>query len=172
MRDVVLFIASSLDGFIARKDGRVDWLFHDEDYGYSDFYDSIDTTLMGKKTYREILGFGEFPYPEKTNYVFVRKDNLPKHPQVEFAHGDIPSFVRNLKKQEGKDIWLVGGGQINTILLTSGYIDRMIVSVHPVILGQGVPLFGAATPAERWFSLEEVKSYSSGLVQLTYKKKP
>lgn len=171
MRDVVLFIACSLDGYIARKDGRVDWLFHDEDYGFTEFYDSVDTTLMGKKTYRDILGFGDFPYPEKKNYVFVRKDNTPPNKHVEYIHGDIPTFVRNLKKQEGKSIWLVGGGQINTMLLTSGQIDRMIVSVHPVILGQGVPLFGAGVPAERWFTLEHVETFASGLVQLTYRSK-
>ncbi|MBK7476843.1 MAG: dihydrofolate reductase [Haliscomenobacter sp.] len=171
MRQIVLFIASSLDGYIARPDGQVDWLFHDEDYGYSDFYDSIDTTLMGKKTYKDILGFGEFPYPDKKNYVFSRKHGLPHNPHVEYVHGDIPAFVRSLKKEEGKDIWLVGGGQMNTILLSCGQIDRMILSIHPVILGVGIPLFGSGIPAERWFNLEGVKTYSSGLAQLTYRMK-
>ncbi|MFM8362476.1 MAG: dihydrofolate reductase family protein [Haliscomenobacter sp.] len=171
MRDVILFIACSLDGYIARKDGRVDWLFHDEDYGYSDFYDSIDATLMGKKTYLEILGMGEFPYLDKKNYVFVRKNNPPLNRSVEYVHGDIPAFVRKLKKEEGKDIWLVGGGQINTILLTSGDIDRMVVSVHPVVLGQGIPLFGAGIPAERWFVFEKAESFASGLVQLYYRRR-
>ena len=171
MRDVILFIACSLDGYIARKDGQVDWLFHDEDYGYSDFYDSIDATLMGKKTYLDILAMGEFPYYDKKNYVFVRKNNPPHNRSVGYVHGDIPAFVRKLKKEEGKDIWLVGGGQINTILLTSGDIDRMVVSVHPVVLGQGIPLFGAGIPAERWFVFERAETFASGLVQLHYRRK-
>ena len=118
------------------------------------------------------MSFGEFPYQEKQNYVFARKTPPPPNPHVQFVHGDIPSFVRNLKKETGKDIWLVGGGQINTILLSSGIIDRMIISVHPVILGQGVPLFGAGVPAERWFTLQHTEIYPSGLVQLTYRIKP
>ena len=70
MRKVVLFIATSLDGFIARKDGSIDWLFSDQDYGYTDFYASIDTTLTGHATYKQTKTFGEFAFPGKTNYIF------------------------------------------------------------------------------------------------------
>ena len=168
MRHIVLFIASSIGGYIARLAGSIDWLFTDEDYGYSEFYDSIDTTLMGKRTYKDVLSFGEFPYPDKTNYVFTRREGMMDTENVQFITGSIPAFVRQLKKEDGKDIWLVGGGQINTILLSTGLIDRMILSVHPVILGQGIPLFGGI-PAETHFKLERSQVFPSGLVQLSYK---
>lgn len=167
MRKVILFIAASLDGYIARKDGAIDWLFTEGDYGYQEFYQSIDTTLTGNTTYQQTLTFGEFPYPGKTNYVFTRNQNQAKHNQVTFVSSDVPDFVRQLKQASGKDIWLVGGGQINTILLNAGLIDEMIVSIHPIILGEGIPLF-AGQPREKKTTLVAVKSFDSGLIQLHY----
>lgn len=168
MPQVILFIATSLDGYIARTDGSVDWLFHDEDYGYASFYDRIGSTLMGKRTFEDILTFGDFPYPDKENYVFTRHAAGRKHPSVTFVEGNIPAFVRGLKKRVEKDIWLVGGGQINTLLLSTGLVDRMIISMHPVVLGQGIPLFGKGLPAETWWTLEQSTAFPSGLVQLDY----
>jgi dihydrofolate reductase len=109
MRQVKLFIATSPDGFIADKNGGIDWLFTDQDYGYADFYASIDTTLTGYKTYEDILGFGEFPYPGKTNYVFSRHPRQADNNPVRFISGEIAAFVQQLKQETGRDIWLVGG---------------------------------------------------------------
>ena len=167
MRKVILFIATSLDGYIARKDGAIDWLFTDGDYGYQEFYQSIDTTLTGNATYQQTLTFAEFPYPGKTNYVFTRNPNQASNDQVTFVSSDISDFVHQLKQQNGKDIWLVGGGQINTILLNAGLIDEMIVSIHPIILGDGIALF-VGQPREKKMTLVAVKSFDSGLIQLHY----
>ena len=167
MRKVILFIATSLDGFIARKDGTIDWLFTDDDYGYKEFYGSIDTTLTGGVTYRGTRTFGEFPYPGKTSFVFSRKPPVNDRNPVNFISSDVAEFVRRLKLKTGKDIWLVGGGQINTILLNAKLIDKMVISVHPVILGEGIALFGER-PRESFFELTDHKAYTSGLMQLTY----
>ncbi len=165
MRKLVLFIASSLDGYIAGGDEQIDWLFTDQDYGYSNFYDSIDTTISGYKTYRLSLSFDSFPYPDKKNYVFTRDSSRSDTELVQFISGDIVQFTRELKQQPGRDIWLVGGGEINTVMLDAGLIDEIVLSIHPVIVGQGIPLFGGA-PALRHFTTLDTTTFSTGLVQL------
>lgn len=177
MRQVVLYIAASLDNYIARPDGNVDWLSYpeyelpNEDYGYHDFYKTIDTTLMGNKTYQVLLGFDvPFPYPDKSNYVFTRSADHRDTEYVKFISGDIASFVKQLKSDNGKDIWLIGGGQINTLLLNHDLIDKIILTLIPMTLGQGIPLFDGQS-RETKFDLESSQSYKSGLVQLTFNKK-
>jgi dihydrofolate reductase len=167
MRKVKLFIATSLDGFIADKNGGIDWLFTDQDYGYADFYASVDTTLTGYKTYEDILGFGEFPYPGKTNYIFSRHHQKADDNPVTFISGDIAAFVQELKQQPGQHIWLVGGGQINEVLLQARLIDELIISIHPTILGEGRPLFAGHTE-RRDCKLKDSQAFETGLVQLTY----
>jgi dihydrofolate reductase len=177
MRQVVLYIAASLDNYIARLDGNTEWLHSPdyslpkEDYGYNDFYKTIDTTLMGKNTYKVIIGFdGPFPYTDKTNYVFSRSTDNQDTEYVKFITGNIIDFVRQLKKDKGKDIWLIGGGQINALLLNNDLIDKIILTLIPMTLGQGIPLFDRQTK-ETKFILESSQSFNSGLVQLTLKKK-
>lgn len=168
MRKVRLFIATSLDGFIAGPDEDISWLFSDGDYGYRDFYEHIDTTISGYNTYRLTLTFGSFPYPDKTNYVFSKLHQHRENTPVTFIATDPCEFVGNLRKKTGKDIWLVGGGQLNTLLLNGGLIDEIIISVHPVILGNGIPLF-SGYPKKSTLSLTGSETYKSGLIQLTYK---
>ncbi len=176
MKKVILYIAASIDGYIARADGNVDWLddpdylVEGEDMGYSDFYASIDTTLMGNATYQEVLGFDvPFPYPDKKNYVFSRskKEN---DENVEYISDDIVAFAKQLKTQPGKDIWLVGGGKINTIFLENGLIDQIILTLVPITLGNGIPMF-QKNSIETKFSLEANKTFPNGMVQLTFNKK-
>ena len=175
MRKVILYIAVSIDNYIAKPDGDTSWL-HDpeyiienEDFGYGELIKSIDTTLMGHTTYKVIIGFdGPFPYGDKTNYVFTRSAKA-KDEYAEFIHNDIPDFINSLKKLEGKDIWLIGGGQINTLLLEQGLIDEMIITQVPIVLGSGLPLF-TSTKQSLPFLLKESKSYKNGFVQLIYKK--
>jgi dihydrofolate reductase len=171
MRKIVLFIATSIDGFIAGKDGDTSWLFTEGDFGYNAFYKSIDTTLMGYNTYYFIRHFAQFPYPDKKNYVFSRKQRLPDENPVEFVFSDVVDFTRKLKKQEGKNIWLVGGGQINSILLNADLIDQMIISVHPVALGNGIKLFRDESLKKFRFNLVNHEVFPRGLVQLTYENK-
>lgn len=165
-RRLKLFIASSLDGFIARKDGSIDWLFTDADYGYRDFFSSIDTVLVGRKTYEQSLAFFEgAPFSGKLCYVFTRKAG-GKAAQVTFVSGEIAEFTRGLKDEPGSDIWLVGGSEI--IVSLRHLIDDFIISVHPVILGGGIPLF-TGDWEEKALALVNASSFKSGLVQLHYK---
>jgi dihydrofolate reductase len=123
MPRIKLYIATSLDGFIARENGNIDWLMEYEnnpetDYGYSEFYASIGTVLMGRKTYEQVLGFGNWPYGERKSYVFTRqKEPLRRENNVEFVSGDIAEFVRQLKGNTKEDIWLVGGSQLIKVFL-------------------------------------------------------
>lgn len=170
MRKVVLFIATSLDGFIAGEDGSTDWLYTDGDFGYQEFYNSIDTTIMGYNTYYYIKHFPEFPYPDKKNYVFTRKQRAIDNNPVEFVFGDVVEYVKKLKRKEGKNIWLVGGGQINTILHNANLIDQMIISIHPIALGNGIKLFREESLKRLHFKLINHHLYDRGLIQLTYEK--
>jgi dihydrofolate reductase len=168
MREIVLFSASSLDGYIARKNGDIDWLFTDGDYGYQDFYDSIDTTLTGHNTYKQVQYFDEFPYPNKTNYIFGKQTNLEDENPVIFVSEDIINFVTLLKRERGKRIWLVGGGKLNATLWNADLIDEIILSVHPTVLGEGIPLFAGA-PKEKALRLKQTQSFDSGLLQIIYR---
>lgn len=172
MRKIKLYIAISLDGYIAKSNGSIDWLDavpnpDKSDYGYYSFYDSIDTTLMGNATYQQVRSFDiPFPYPDKTNFVFSQtpqKDNS----DVKFVYENVLKFVEDLKSQKGSDIWLIGGGSLNAFFLKHDLIDEMIVSIMPIILGSGIPLF-ASKDVEIPLNLKEVLSFESGVVQLVY----
>lgn len=168
MRKIKLFIACSLDGYIAGKNEEIDWLFTDQDYNYTPFYENVDTTLMGYKSYKLILGLSDdFYYKDKTNYVFTRKSSRDKAPYVTFIHDDIPGFIRQLKEEEGKDIFLVGGGEIIALLHNEGLIDEYIIAFHPLILGEGIPLFKGPLKQQK-LKVYRTESYSSGLVHIFY----
>lgn len=171
-----LYIACSLDGFIAREDGSIDWLTEYEnnpetDYGYSEFYESIGTVLMGRKTYEQMPQFGEWPYKEKKAYVFTRqKEFLCHEKNVESVSGEITEFVYQLRKNTDQDIWLVGGSQLIKIFLNENLVQDLIVFVVPIILGSGIPLFGHIGKEVKLRS-GKVERYENGLVRLEYKVK-
>ncbi len=143
-RKLVLYIAASLDGYIAGDGESLDWLDTVEgegDNGYSVFYDTVDTLLMGRKTYDWILANTvSFPYEGKECYVFSREER-ENQTQVKFVREDVTQFVNMLKDCEGKRIWLVGGGDLLRTFLKENLVDEMILTVVPVVLGSGVPLF-------------------------------
>ena len=175
MRILKLYIAASLDGYIARLDDSIDWLENPEytiegqDYGYQNLLKSIDTTLMGYATYKVILGFDmPFHYADKTNYVFTRTAGRPASEHVSFIHEDPTDFVKSLKQKPGKDIWLIGGGQINTLLLNAGLIDEIYLTTLPIILGEGVPLF-ADGKQETKLELLRCETFPNGFIQAVYK---
>jgi dihydrofolate reductase len=174
MPKIRLYIACSLDGYIAREDGSIDWLTEYEnnsetDYGYSEFYESIGSVLMGRKTYEQVLGFGNWPYGEKKSYVFTRqKAPLRLEKNVEFVSEDIGKFVHNLKENTEDDIWLVGGSQLIKIFLEENLVQDMIVFVVPVILGSGIPLFDHIGKEIR-LKTGRIEKYENGLVRLEYK---
>jgi dihydrofolate reductase len=167
-RNIILFIATSLDGYIARKDGGIDWLFTDQDYGYEQFYSRIDTVIMGRKTYEDVLTFGEFPYKGKECYVFS-KTNQKNNPYVEFIHEDVLEFITKLIQQEGKDIWLVGGAGLIESFIRHNLIDEFIISIHPILLGDGIPLF-LQNEYETKLTIKNCNVFDTGLVQLHYVK--
>ena len=169
MPQVILYIASSVDGYIARIDGDVDWLFHDQDYGYSDFFADVGVVLMGRVTYEQILTFGDYPYSGTEGYVFSRTLAGEEDDNVRFLSDDISGLVAELKTTQDKDIWLVGGGQLIREFLRHDLIDKIVLSVHPVILGAGLLLFPPDTP-QRDLTLIDSQSYATGLAQLTYRR--
>lgn len=144
-RKLVLFIATSLDGYIATKDESLEWLFNVEgegDNGYSEFFDTVDTILIGKKTYDWVMKYenGNFPYKDKECYVFTRT-NIEDNDHVKFINGDIVNFTNNLKNKEGKNIWIVGGGELLHHFIKEKLVDEFFITVAPTIIGNGIPLF-------------------------------
>jgi len=176
MPRIKLYIATSLDGFIARENGNIDWLTKYEnnpetDYGYSEFYASIGKVLMGRKTYEQVLGFGEWPYREKKSYIFTRqKEPMRRENNVEFVSEDIGEFVRQLKGNTEEDIWLVGGSQIIKVFFEENLVQDLIVFVVPIILGSGISLFDHIGK-EIGFRTGRVERYENGLVKLEYEVK-
>jgi dihydrofolate reductase len=161
---IILYIATSLDGFIANKTGLVDFLdkYNDsgEDYGYYKFLDSIQNVILGNTTYKE---FGA-PYKDKKIFVFS-KTKQKNTKEITFVNEDIVQFS---KKLQG-NTWMVGGASIFNEFLKHNLIDKFIITVIPVILGKGIPLFNEGT--EKKLSLINVKSYNFGVVQVKYIKK-
>lgn len=143
-RKVILYLAESLDGFIAEPDGSTAWLSQlaatEADDAYQRFYAGIDTVLMGRKTYQRALRLaGSYPYSDKESYVFSTTLHDTDDPTTVVA-GNVPEFVRQLKAKKGKDIWLVGGADIFTDLLKADLIDQLIITIAPVLLGDGISL--------------------------------
>lgn len=145
-RNVVLYIASTLDGYIATKEESLEWLFKVEgegDNGTSEFFDTIDTVLMGKTTYDWIIkqeGDNSWLNSDKNFYVFTRS-SIADTEQVKFINPNIPDFVNKLKKQEGKNIWMVGGGELLYSFLKENIVDEIIITIAPTLIGKGIPLF-------------------------------
>jgi len=172
----VLYIATSLDAFIARPDGNIDWLTsipspQTGDYGYAEFLKSIGTTIMGRKTYNEIIGFGvDWPYIGLDSYIVTSDKELKiQSPETYLLTEKIKDFVAKTKSKANKDIWLIGGGQLITTFINEGILDKMIITIIPKIIGEGIPLF-ADKPIESNWKLIETKSFDTGVVNLTYEK--
>ncbi|HEV8038188.1 MAG TPA: dihydrofolate reductase family protein [Bryobacteraceae bacterium] len=172
-RKIIVSIATSADGFIARADGSFDWLDRPSpkgNYGMEAFWASIDTILWGRKTYDQALtmrggisGFG----PKVKNYVFTHRP--PKSPAegVEFVNEPIAPFAKRLRKQPGKDIWIMGGGGVVASFLDAGQIDEFSIHVIPILIGEGIPLIA---PGKRTVPLRllSTRRYSDGGVHLNY----
>jgi dihydrofolate reductase len=166
-RRVRLFIAASLDGCIAGPRGGIDWLFHDQDYGYADFLASVDTVLMGRKSYEASLTLGQWP-KRLALWVFTRSPKAFANRRFTFTDASPAEVVARLRKQKGRDLWLLGGGELVKAFLERGLVDEMMVAVHPLVLGRGIPLFPPGTRRTA-LRLAESHAYDSGLVMLTYK---
>lgn len=168
MRLLACFIATSLDGYIAGPEGEIDWLFTDQDYGYTPFVAEVDTVVMGRKTFDLCLSFPEYPYPEWPNYVWSRTRH-GSDARATFVAEDPRNWLAELKARPGRTIWLVGGGALVGAALAHDLLDTLIISIHPVTLGEGIPLIPRGVPARRWTFVKS-DSFSTGLVQLTYRR--
>lgn len=176
MAKVTLYIACSIDGYIAKPDGNLDWLNSlpnpdNIDHGYSDLMKNTSCIMMGRNTYSEILGFGiTWPYKTQITYVLSNdKSFKPKTRKTRKLNGDIVSALGKIKSSENLDIWLAGGGKTITYFLNNDLIDKMIISVIPVILGEGIALF-PDKPKESAWTLTGHTAYPTGIISLIYEK--
>jgi len=170
MRSVILGLGISLDGYIARPDGAVDFLFMPKDYSMAEFFTRIDTAIMGRKTLdaaKKMGGGGSFG--PMVSYVFSRSEPAGKREGLTFVNESPTDFVARLRKETGKDIWLMGGGELAREFLKADLVDELYLGVVPVLLGEGIPLFPSGFP-QRDFTLVENKTYSKGLIALKYKR--
>lgn len=166
-----LYIAASVDGFIATPDGGVGWLdpFQSDDLGYGQFLAEIGTVVMGRKTYDQLLGFGGgWPYQGKRTVVLTTRPLEPVAPDIEAWSGAIDGLVAGLGQGEG-DVWLVGGAKAARPFFDGGFVDRIELSVIPVLLGEGIPLFERSSHAQS-LRLRETKTFPNGIAQLIYDK--
>jgi dihydrofolate reductase len=169
VRKIIAYLAVSADGFIARPNGAVEWLDRfgkAGDYGMGRFYRSIDTVLMGRKTWQVGRRLGQASYPGKTNYVFTRRPRRA-HPPITFVHRPLRAFLRKLRTEPGRDVWLVGGAELFGAVLDAKQLDELILHVVPTLIGKGIPLFG---PRHRNVPLRLVdhRAYRDGVVRLHY----
>ena len=144
-RKIVVFIASTLDGYIATKEDSLEWLFKVEgegDNGYAEFYETVDTVVMGKRTYDWLMQqeLEEFPYKNKECYVFTRTPQQDTV-DVKFVNEEVIEFVEKLQRQEGNNIWIVGGSELLIHFIKEKLVDEFIITLAPTILGEGIPLF-------------------------------
>ncbi|CDZ80245.1 5-amino-6-(5-phosphoribosylamino)uracil reductase [Candidatus Rubidus massiliensis] len=167
---VSIYIAASIDGYIARPDGNIDWLLYghsgDEDYGYKSFISSIDVVIMGKNTYEVVNNFDTWGYTGK-RVIILSSTLIEVRPEAELYNGSLNELLERLYKEGAKHIW-VDGGITASNFLEQGLVDELIISVIAKILGSGIPLFKLMSK-ETNCGLIASKSYPSGLVQLHYK---
>lgn len=168
MRKIILQVAVSLDGFIEGPNGEIDWCFTDQDYGMKDFFKQIDTLFMGRKTYELMLTMGDDAtsgFPKLKQYVFSTTLNEVQEGII--VGDDLESEVEKISNEQGKDIWLFGGGNLTTSFMNLKLVDEVWLAVHPVILGGGKPLFDNLKERVGLKHLD-TKTYSTGLVFLKY----
>jgi len=172
-RKVILYIAMSLDGYIASPDNGLEFLSmveeKDQDYSYKDFVNTVDTVIVGRKSYEKVLSMGmDYPLSNKDLYIITRTPR-PAVGSTKFYTGNLKELVLNLKSQKGKSIYVDGGAEIANEMMMDNLIDEFYISVIPILLGNGISLFNNSRP-QLPLKLVSTKSYNKGLVQLHYLK--
>lgn len=172
-RKVVLYIATSLDGYIAQPNDDLSFLSivaqEGQDYGYADFVKTVDAVIVGRKTYEKVLSMGyDFPHADKDAYIITRTPR-PSIGSVKFYTGELRTLVKKLKSEKGKTIYCDGGAEIVHELLKENLIDEFIISIIPILVGNGTQLFKDQRP-EQALELIGVKTFDTGLTQLHYKR--
>jgi len=177
MRKVTYCAATTFDGFIAREDGVVDWINMDEEVRreamaeLGKFFESIDTILMGRKTYEAALGFEPDPYPPgKKRYVFSHTLKEVQDPNAKIVSENAGEFIRSLKNEDGKGIWLAGGSNLAKTLFDEDLIDEIRLGVHPVLLGSGIRLIPDIQHQVN-LELADFKAYKGGVFAISYRVK-
>jgi dihydrofolate reductase len=171
MRKIILGLAVSLDGFIEGPNGEFDWCFTDQDYGLSDFFKRIDAVFYGRKSFQlseqmSAGGDGIPGMPKMKEYVFSNTLTEIKEGAI-IVSGDTKEEVEKIKNEPGKDIWLFGGASLTSSLMNLGLVDEIWLSIHPILLGSGKPLFiGISNRIP--LQLLESKTYETGLVSVKY----
>jgi dihydrofolate reductase len=170
MRKLILGLAVSLDSFIEGQNGEYDWCFTDQDYGLKEFFQRVDAIFMGRKSYEMAQKEGDnygMDMPKMKEYIFSNTLTEVKDGAM-LVSGDIKARVTQIKQEAGKDIWLFGGASLTNALMNMGLVDELWLSVHPILLGQGKPLF-TGIDSRVSLTLLETKTYETGLVSLKYK---
>lgn len=169
-RKLILYISMSLDGYIAKLNDDLQFLElvekEGEDYGYENFISTVDTIIIGRKTFDWIVGKVDFPYSDKITYVISQSPKLDSQDKIYYTN-DLISLVVKLKAEAGKNIFCVGGAEIINTLLVENLIDEMIISIIPIVLGDGIKLFKSEIPEQK-INLLSTKKFDTGLVQLHY----
>lgn len=172
-KKLILYIATSLDGYIAAPNDDLSFLSLVQkeglDYGYNDFIKTVDTVILGRKTYDWVIkNAGDISYPNQKVYVITKSDRQNTE-KVEFYNGDLVELINKLKSQDGGNIFCDGGAQIVNELLKHGMIDEFVISIVPVLLGDGVKLFQGGYTLQN-LELISSKQFETGLMQLKYRK--
>ncbi|WP_254764716.1 dihydrofolate reductase family protein [Natrinema marinum] len=172
--EITLYIATSVDGFIAAEDGSVAWLEEfqpeagtdDRDGSYETFFADIDALVMGATTYEQVRAFGDWPYEERPTYVLTHGEHPRATDAVEFVDGEVAALATELERRHDR-IWLVGGAQVVRAFLREDRVDELRLTLVPVLLGRGISLFGT-DGKQRTLELLENTTRETGMVELRY----
>jgi len=166
MREIILNLCTSLDSYIEGPNGEFDWCFTDQDYSMTAFLDRIDTIFLGRKSYEQLERDAPDAFSNKKKIVFSNslknEDN-----DLQIISSDIEKEVKEIINSPGKDIWLFGGASLTASMINLNLVDELMISVHPLILGKGKPLFSDIETRKK-LKLKDTKTFSTGLVQLYY----
>lgn len=170
-RKVILYIAMSLDGYIAESNDDLTFLSiveqEGQDYGYADFVETVDAVIVGRRTYEKVISMGyDFPHSDKDAYVLTRTER-PAIGNVKFYHDSLRDLISDLKRKPGRNIFVDGGAETVNELLKDNLIDEFYISIVPILLGDGIPLFKKGRPQQRLKLLETI-AFEKGLAQLHY----
>ncbi len=172
MRQLILYTAISLDGYIADPNSGTDWIFIDEDYGFEDFKKGIDTAMMGRHTHETLRNSPQMTNATFQQIVFTAANSTESESaSVRFMSADFAvGYTQSLKNQSGKDIWLIGGGRLNALMLEANMIDALVLLIHPICLGDGIRLFEGHSFTKK-FALQSCMAQSSGILKVHYSSK-
>ena len=172
MQELIYYAASSLDGYIADIEGGVDWLqiaeVTVEDHGYGDFYKHVDSLIMGRTTYEQILGFGEWPYPDRPCWVMTSSEiSVPENSNIVLTRDTPADVLKEIRSRGYGRTWLVGGGKVAASFFKEGLITEFYITLIPILLVEGIPLLSGAMNKTS-LDLLESRTFKSGILQLRY----